>query len=71
MSSNEPDELLVDEHEATVGEPPEDAQQHAGDYAEDVLRIPEDQKTKELPTDLAADNEDAIGPLSGPLGEGQ
>lgn len=71
MSNAELDELLVDEQELTVGEPPEDAQQHAGDFREDVLRIPEDEKTKELSTDLAPDNEDAIGPLPGPLDEGK
>jgi hypothetical protein len=75
MSSNESDELLVnedvDESVATLDESPGPVQQHAGDYAEDVLNIDPDARVKEFRTDLASDNEDAIGKLPGLLDEGQ
>jgi hypothetical protein len=63
--SNTESELLVDDSEADVYDMPEPALMYEGDNTEDVLNIPPAEQTKELPTDLATDNEDVIGELSG------
>jgi hypothetical protein len=70
MSNNESDELLVDESAATLEESPGVVQQHAGDYAEPIMNTDPDDRTKEIPTELASDNVEAYGELPGLLEEG-